>query len=103
MINEGTIDIYATDDGINATSLSDYDVVIEVNGGNITLDIESGDTDGFDANGDIYINGGNIDVTAVSSFDADGSAVLNGGTVVVNGVLLTELPASQMKKKNKQK
>jgi hypothetical protein len=98
VINQGTINIYATDDGINATSLSDYDVTIEVNGGDITVEMASGDTDGFDSNGNIYINGGNIDVTAVSSFDADGQAVLNGGVVVVNGVTVSELPASQMGK-----
>jgi len=96
LINDGTVNIYSTDDAINATSLSDYNVLIEVNGGDITIDMASGDTDGFDSNGDIQINGGNIYVTAVSSFDADGSAVLNDGTVVVNGEVVTELPASQM-------
>lgn len=98
LINGGTIDIYATDDGINATALSDYDVTIDVNGGDIYIEMASGDTDGFDANGDIYINGGSIEVTAVSSFDADGTALLNAGTVVVNGEQVTELPASQMGK-----
>lgn len=101
IINGGTIDIYATDDGINATSLSDYDVLIEVNGGDITVNMGSGDTDGFDANGDIAINGGTIDVTGGSTFDADGTAILNGGTVVVNGVEVTELPASQQGKRKK--
>lgn len=96
MINGGIIDIYSTDDGINATSLSDLDVMIEVNGGQITIVMASGDTDGFDSNGDMTINGGNIDVTGGSTFDADGSAVLNGGTVVVNGEVVTELPESQM-------
>ena len=95
-INGGDIDIYATDDGINAAAKSDYDVYIEVNGGNINIVMASGDTDGFDANGDIIINGGTISVEANSSFDADKSAVLNGGTVMVNGVIVTELPASQM-------
>lgn len=103
MINAGTIEIYSTDDGINATSLSDLDVMIEVNGGNITIVMASGDTDGFDANGDIIINGGNIDVTAVSSFDSDGSAVLSGGSVVVNGQTVSELPTSQRGKGKKKR
>ena len=95
-INGGDIDIYATDDGINAAEKSDYDVIIEVNGGNITIVMASGDTDGFDANGDIIINGGTISVEANSSFDANDSAILNGGTVIVNGETVTELPTSRM-------
>jgi hypothetical protein len=96
-INGGTITIYATDDGINATSKSSaYDVVIEVNDGNITVSMASGDTDAFDANGDIIINGGTINIEAVSSFDADGTAVLNGGEVTVNGVVITEITQEQM-------
>ena len=98
MINAGTINIYSTDDGINATSLSGLDVIIEVNGGDITIVMASGDTDGFDSNGDIVINGGDIDVTGGSTFDADGNAVLNAGNVIVNGVEVSELPESQMGK-----
>jgi hypothetical protein len=90
-INGGTIDIYSTDDGVNATRKSSLDVVIEVNGGTITIDMASGDTDGFDANGNLYINGGTISVNAVSAFDADGLAELNGGTVYVNGSQITEI------------
>lgn len=95
-INGGIIDVYASDDGINATSKSDYEVFIEVNGGDITVEVASGDTDAFDANGDIIVNGGSIDITApTSSFDADGTAVLNDGQVTVNGELITEIVASQ--------
>jgi hypothetical protein len=95
-INDGEISVYATDDGINATAKSDYDVVIEVNGGTINVVVGSGDTDAFDANGSIYINGGTIDVTANSSFDFDRTAELNGGTVTVNGEVITEITESQM-------
>jgi len=91
LINDGFIDIYATDDGINATSQSDYDVVIEVNGGTIKVVMATGDTDAFDANGSIFINGGTIDIEAKSSFDADKTAELNGGTVTVNGEQITEI------------
>ena len=45
----------------------------------------SGDTDGIDANGNIYINGGTIDITGNSPFDYDGNAEYNGGTIIVNG------------------
>jgi hypothetical protein len=96
-INNGTITIEASDDGINATQKSTaYDVVIEVNGGDITVNMGAGDTDGFDANGNIYINGGTISVTGNSAFDWDGEALLNGGTVTVNGEEVTELTNQMM-------
>jgi hypothetical protein len=94
-IDGGTIS--ATDDGINASDKStSYDIVIEVNVGTINVVVGSGDTDGFDANGDIYINGGTISVEANSAFDADGVAELNGGTVTVNGTVITEITETQM-------
>jgi hypothetical protein len=98
-INDGVINIYATDDGINATSKSTaYEVLIEVNGGTIKVIMASGDTDGFDSNGNIYVNGGTINVEANSSFDSDGTSVLNGGEVTVNGEIITEIVQSQMGK-----
>lgn len=94
-INGGTIDLYATDDGINATEKSaSYSALIEVNGGDITVEVASGDTDAFDANGSIIINDGIITVTAGSAFDFDVTGELNGGTVTVNGVVITELTGS---------
>lgn len=95
-INDGNITLYATDDGVNATDKSDNDVRIEVNGGTISVTMGSGDTDGFDSNGDFYINGGNINVVANSAFDADGTRALNGGTVIVNGQQVTEITVQQM-------
>jgi len=95
-INGGEIDIYALDDGINAARKSSYDVVIEVNGGTINISMASGDTDGFDSNGNIYVNGGVISVTANSAFDWEGVGELNGGQVTVNGAVVTQLPESQM-------
>jgi hypothetical protein len=96
-INGGNIDIYATDDGINASQDSnEVSVLIEVNGGIINVEVGQGDTDAFDSNGDIVINGGTITVIApTSSFDADGTATLNGGTVTINGQVVTELPQEQ--------
>ena len=85
-INDGTINISASDDGINAASKSSaYTPTIEVNGGYITVAMGQGDTDGLDANGNIYINGGTLDITAQSPFDYDGTAEYNGGTIIVNG------------------
>ena len=97
-INGGTISISASDDGINAASnTTEYSVVIEINGGELTIVMGQGDTDAIDANGSIYVNGGTIDITAqMSSFDYDGEAQLNGGTVVINGTQVTEIPQSMM-------
>lgn len=97
-INEGTITINASDDGINATNKStSYDVVVEINGGTTDITMGSGDTDAVDANGDIYVNGGTINIDApTSSFDFDNTGEINGGNVTVNGETITEMPVSQM-------
>ena len=44
-----------------------------------------GDTDAIDSNGNLYINGGTINITANSPFDYDGTAEHKGGTIIVNG------------------
>ncbi len=95
-INGGDITLYATDDGINASEKSDYDVMLEVNGGTISVTMGDGDTDAFDSNGSIEINGGTITVEATSAFDSDGTAALNGGDVTVNGEKITEITQMQM-------
>ena len=85
-INGGNINIIASDDGINAGNKSnDYETTIEINGGNIKISMGQGDTDGIDSNGNIYINGGTIDITGQSPFDYDGEAKYLGGTIIVNG------------------
>ena len=96
-INDGTITISASDDGINAGNKSSaYSVKVEINGGNITINMGTGDTDGIDSNGDIIINGGTINVTAQSTFDYDGTGTINGGTVICNGQKVTTLPNQMM-------
>ena len=97
-LNGGKISIDATDDGINATTASkSYSTLIEINGGEITLTIGSGDNDGFDSNGDITINGGYINVTCNSSFDYDGKATYNGGAIIVNGEQVDKIPEPKMR------
>lgn len=96
-INDGTISINASDDGINASDKSSScNVVIKINGGTITINMGQGDTDAIDSNGDLYINGGTIDITANSPFDYDGTGELNGGDVTTNGTSVTELTNQMM-------
>ncbi|MCR4641326.1 MAG: carbohydrate-binding domain-containing protein [Lachnospiraceae bacterium] len=85
-INGGSVSVNASDDGINAAQKSSLCVpLFELNGGEVTIVMGAGDTDGVDSNGDIRINGGTIDISGQSAFDYDGSAEYNGGTIIENG------------------
>lgn len=91
-IDNGTISISASDDGINASVKSDFMTpTLEINGGTITINMDQGDTDALDSNGYLYINGGELTINAQSPFDWDIDAKLNGGTVIVNGEQVTEI------------
>ena len=92
-INGGEITVTATDDGINAGAKSStLSPAIIFNGGYTKVTMGQGDTDGVDSNGDIYVNGGTIEVTGQSSFDCDGTAQYNGGTIIVNGQQIDYIP-----------
>ena len=98
-INGGKITIAATDDGINAgnKNKSSTTPTIEINGGELKITMGRGDTDAVDANGDIIINGGTIDITSSgSTFDYDGKATYNGGTIIINGTQTDSIPQSMM-------
>ena len=87
ILNGGSVSIKAQDDGINAGRKSNtLSVRIEIHGGNLTIVMGSGDTDGVDSNGDLVITGGTIDISGQSPFDYDGSCTYTGGTIIVNGV-----------------
>lgn len=91
-IDGGIINITASDDGINAAAKSDkYSVLVEINGGDITINMGQGDTDAIDSNGNIVINGGTVNITGQSAFDYDGTATLNGGKLIVNGTETTSI------------
>ena len=95
-INGGSLDIYGSDDAINAaSSVTGADIFIKITGGDLKVAVGSGDTDAFDSNGDIYISGGTIAVTApTSAFDFDGTVEWTGGTITVNGNQITEIVAT---------
>ena len=92
LVNDGEISISAADDGINASRKSDISTpTLEINGGNITIEMAAGDTDAVDVNGNLCINGGTLTITAQSPFDCDGQTAFNGGTLIVNGEEVTEI------------
>ena len=85
-INDGTINIQASDDGINAAYKSaKIAPAAEFNGGTVTIVMGAGDTDAVDSNGNLIITGGTLDITAQSPFDYDGTCQKTGGTLIVNG------------------
>ena len=91
-INDGNITIEASDDGINAGKKSNnYTPTIEINGGILTIKMGQGDTDAIDSNGNLYINGGTLNITAQSPFDYDMEAKYTGGKMIVNGTETTEI------------
>lgn len=94
-INGGTLDLYATDDGINAASTAtEAEIFIKITGGDIKVEVGQGDTDALDSNGDIIMTGGDLAITStVSAFDFDGRATYTGGTITVNGQSRTEITA----------
>ena len=65
--------------------------MVEINGGELTIDMGQGDTDAVDSNGDLKITGGKITITAQSAFDYDGTVTFTGGTVIVNGTQVTTI------------
>ena len=96
-INGGQIDIQASDDGINAGRKSNaYSPAVVINGGDITVTVGAGDTDGIDSNGDIIVNGGTVRVNGNSTFDCDGNARYNGGTIIANGQQIQSIPNQMM-------
>ena len=96
-LNGGTIAISSWDDGINAAQKSKaYRATVEINGGDITIAMGAGDTDGVDSNGDILVNGGTVAVAGNSAFDYNGTGTITGGTVIVNGQQVTTLPNQMM-------
>ena len=97
LINDGDISINASDDGINAARKSSaYTPTVEINGGNLTIVMGAGDTDGVDSNGNIIITGGTVDVTGQTTFDYDGTAQYTGGIIIVNGQQVDSIPNQMM-------
>ena len=69
---------------------------IQINGGNVSVNMASGDTDAFDSNGSLFITGGTVNINAQSAFDYVANASMTGGTVTVNGEQVSDITASMM-------
>ena len=99
VIDDGEINVYATDDGINASAsaIITTGLSITINGGEVTVEVGPGDTDALDSNGDLTIAGGVVSLTGqVSTADYDGTGTFSGGTLIINGETVSELPVDQM-------
>ena len=61
-INGGDINVYSTDDGVNAANKNaqQSDIYFTMTGGNLTVEVGQGDTDPIDSNGNITVTGGTI-------------------------------------------
>ena len=97
-IEDGTISIVSSDDGINAADGSstggmgrpgsgNENCVITIKGGTITINASA---DGIDSNGDFYMEGGTLLINGPDSggdgaLDYDGEGVITGGTVIAVG------------------
>ena len=85
-INGGDINVYSTDDGVNAANKNaqQSDIYFTMTGGNLTVEVGQGDTDPIDSNGNITVTGGTIKLIGQSGFDFDGTATYTGGDIYIN-------------------
>ena len=96
-VEDGEIRIYATDDGINATSSGQTgrDGLITVRGGRLFVEVEGRDVDGMDANGNYSQTGGFVVVSnpsansmgTAAAVDTDGNVSVTGGTIIALGTV----------------
>jgi len=89
-IGGGDITVTASDDAINAAGDSANDIFVRVTGG--TLDLYA-PGDGIDANGNIFIDGGELKISGPSqgmegAIDLDGSLTVTGGEFITAGSVI---------------
>ena len=92
-INGGDINVYSTDDGVNAANKNaqQSDIYFTMTGGNLTVEVGQGDTDPIDSNGNITVTGGTIKLIGQSGFDFDGTATYTGGDIYINDEKQTDI------------
>ena len=95
-INNGNIKIKSSDDAINAKAStkeaekfeenSEFDkIFIEINGGDIDIDASG---DGLDSNGELYLNGGTLNINAKNEESTEGSIYVTS-YIHYNGTSIT--------------
>ena len=91
-INDGTLEVKASDDALNATygngGEADDGSNMTINGGYVCTNVTNGDA--FDSNGDFYVNGGTVIGHGPQSspevgVDVNGEFKVNGGVMIVSG------------------
>lgn len=94
------VDVYATDDGVNAGGKSG---AINVSGGFLFSTVGTGDTDSIDANG-TYTQTGGVVISAAggttgtaTALDTDGAVKITGGTLMCLGTIERAPSASNVK------
>lgn len=89
----GSLTIYSSDDGINASKKIDESPTIKVTGGYLDITVGSGDVDGIDSNGTFTQTGGviitrgapNSTGGTATGIDTDSGINLSGGTFICVG------------------
>ena len=94
-INDGTVELHATDDGINASDgtaqggMGTFSSGAELNISGGTLYVDS-DGDGLDSNGNFTLSGGTVIVNGPTnsgngSLDGNGEIIVTGGLLIAAG------------------
>ena len=87
VINGGTINITAVNDGLKSEPDEDdteSDGIITVNSGSLTINAQG---DGIQASGNIYLNGGTVNITGDEDAVHSGESItVNAGTYTINSV-----------------
>jgi hypothetical protein len=90
-IRGGSIEVYADDDGINASgSLGVSSPTVRISGGYLSVTVGNGDTDALDTNGLFELTGGTLVVRGsgqgmASALDIERICSVTGGTLICSG------------------